>query len=300
MRRAPSGGMSERSPHLEHWHDAHSLAALARDPAIIPGIYDACDQWCAYCPATHRCLAFRATNAAVVGGVFDASGAEGCQVAEGTLFLKMLADAEGRLAPPEIEAAVSGDREHLRRVFTIDDALERLGRRYLMVVDAYLGSRPDFPPACEYRPEGPTAFEVLAWHHVLAPARIFRAILSDAEAREGIRGRRIDTLRSAKVALISIERSVRALADLSTTDDDPRLDLLRGLLRQLGDAVDARFPGAREYVRPGLDAQPPRKSSLRRGLRRLRRLLHWPDERPVDQAPGDLRGSARRAGPSRG
>jgi hypothetical protein len=293
--------MSEHPPHLNQLHDAaHSLATLARDPVIIPGIYDACDQWCAYCRATHRCLAFRATNAAAIGRVFDASGADGSHVAEGTLLLKMLADAEGRPAPPEIEAAVSGNREHIRRVFTIDDALERIGRRYLMVAEAYLGSRADFPPPCDYRPEGPTALEVLAWHHVLAPARIFRAILADAEAREGIRGRRTDTLRAAKVALIAIDRSMRALEELSTTDDDPRLDLLRGILRQLGDAVDARFSAARAYVRPGLDPETPMASNLQRGLKRLRRLLHWPDERPVDPAPGDVRGSARRAGSPRG
>jgi len=31
----------------------------ALDPTLIPGIYNACDQWCVYCPATARCLAYR-------------------------------------------------------------------------------------------------------------------------------------------------------------------------------------------------------------------------------------------------
>jgi len=295
--------MSEHDPDLEGADSiAHSLAMLARNPAIIPGIYEACDQWCTYCRATHRCLAFRATNAAEIGSVFGASGAEdGGQVAEGSLLLKMLADAEGRLAPPEIEAAVSGDREQVRRVFTLDDPLERLGRRYMMVAEAYLASRPDFPPTFAYRPEGPTALEMLAWHHVLAPARVFRAILTEGDARQGASRRRADILRAAKVALIGIDRSASALEELSTTDDDPRVDLLRGLLRQLGDVVEARFRGARDYMRPGLDAETPRASGLHRCLRRLRRLLDWPDERPaVGAAPGDLRGSARRAGPPRG
>ena len=29
------------------------------DPTLITGIYGTCDQWCMYCPATERCLAYR-------------------------------------------------------------------------------------------------------------------------------------------------------------------------------------------------------------------------------------------------
>jgi hypothetical protein len=279
----------------------HSLAARARDPSLIAGIYEACDQWCAYCRATSRCLAFRATNAADVGGVFDAIEGDGERVAEGLQFLKLLADAEGRLAPPEIEAVLSGDCERARQVFDIDDPLERLGRRYMMLAAAYLQSRAEFPPDCRWRPAGPTAFEVLAWYHVLVPSRVFRAILADAEARHGVPGRRADTLRAAKLALVGLDRSARAIAELSVSDDDPRLELLRALLHQLRDTVESRFRGARDYRRPGLDPEPRRGSTFQRGLRRLRRLLHWPDGRPaIHAASGDLPGSARRAGPPRG
>jgi hypothetical protein len=284
----------------------HSLAAPVHDRALIPAIHEACDQWCIYCRATDRCLAFQSTNAAEVGGLFDAgaasaaTGPDGERIGEGATFLKMFADAEGRLAPPEIEAVLSGNREQLRQVFSLDDPLERLGRRYMMLSEAYLQSRPDFPPPCTWRREGPTALEALAWYHVLVPARVFRAILANADARRGVRGRAADTLRAAKVALIGIDRSARAVDDLSAIDDDPRLDLLKALLRQLREAVDARFPRARGFVRRGLDAEPLPGTPFHRGLRRLRRLLHWPDGRPADAASGDLRGSARRAGPPRG
>jgi hypothetical protein len=283
--------------------DQRPLAALARDPELIAGIYEACDQWCAYCPVTSRCIAFRATNAAEVGAVFDVIEVEatGQRVAEGLQLQKLLADAEGRLAPPEIEAVLSGDRERARHVFEIDDPLERLGRRYMMLAAAYLHSRTDFPPDCRWRPEGPTAFEVLAWYHVLVPSRLFRAILADAEARHGVRGRRADTLRAAKLALVGLDRSARAIEELSVNEDDPRLELLRDLLHQLRDAVESRFTGARNYQRSGLDPEPVRGSTFQRGLRRLRTLLHWRDGRPAIDAPaGDLRGPARGAGHPRG
>lgn len=36
-----------------------SFVQLATDPNLIPGVYNACDQWCDYCPVTARCLAFK-------------------------------------------------------------------------------------------------------------------------------------------------------------------------------------------------------------------------------------------------
>ena len=169
--------------------------------------------------------------------MFDPTGADGEHVAGGSVLLKVLADAEGRLAPPEIEAVASGDPRRVQAVFSLDDPLERLGRRYMMLARAYLESRPDFPPpAGVWRPEGPSALEVLAWYGVLAPARVFRAILCDAEARQRIRGRRTDTLRAAKVALIGLDRSASAIENLQLTDDDPRLELMLTLVRQLRQA----------------------------------------------------------------
>jgi hypothetical protein len=280
---------------------APSIVALARDPTLITGVYETCDQWCTYCRVTDRCLAFRSTNAADVGGVFGAPGSTGESIEDTPRFLKALADAEGRLAPPEIEAVLSGDRERWRAAFTLDDPLERLGRRYMTLADAYLGSRPDFPSDGSWRPEGPTAIEVLAWYHVLVPARVFRAILSDAEAGQGVPGRRRDALRAARVALVGMDRSARALADVWSEDDDPRLPLLQRLLNQLRDAVEARFPEARDHIQPELDAEPRTASRVRRGLRRLHRLLHWPGGRSdFDTASGNLRGPGGGPGSPRG
>ena len=251
-----------------------SLDEMARDPALIHGIYDACDQWCVYCRATARCLAFRATNAADVGGVFDPAG-DPERASGGSLLLKVLADAEGRLAPPEIEAVASGSPQLVHEVFSLDDPLERLGRRYMLIADAYLESQPDFAPAAGgWRREGPSSREVIAWFHVLAPARVFRAILADGEARRGVRGRHADALRAAKVALLGLDRSVSAIESLQSSDDDPRLELMLTLVRQLRQAVESRFAGARAYQRPGLDPEAPRMG-LGGRFPRLRRLLPW-------------------------
>lgn len=292
---------------VDHNHTtSHRLAALARDPALISGIYDTCDQWCMYCPLTDRCLAFRCTGAGEGAALWNPATADGEGIGEGLMVFKALADAEHRRMPPEIDAALSADRERQRKVFMLDDPLERIGRGYMLLAEAYLKSRADFPPDIRWRPSGATPLEVLTWYHVLAPARVFRAILCVAEAREGVGGRHRDALAAAKVALIGIDRSLNALAALGAEGDDPRVEIMRDRLCSLRDEVEKRFPRARTFARPGLDDPAGAPARLRHfeflwgPLRRVRTLLHWRHERPADATPGDLRGSARGAGAPRG
>ena len=83
---------------------------------------------------------------------------------EGVILLKQLSEAEGR-ATPEIDTILSDDPRKRAYIFAIDDPLEKIGRRYARMSDAYLCSRPDFPFEMRFRPSGPTPFEVFAWYH---------------------------------------------------------------------------------------------------------------------------------------
>jgi hypothetical protein len=230
-----------------------TLLQLASDPTLIKGIHEACDQWCMYCGVTHRCLAFRCAGVEDENPVWDTCSDDFTHVMDGVVFLKDLAEVEGRQAPPEIEVMVSRDRDKQAIVDALSDPLEHVGRNYMDVSSSYLVSRPDYPFDIARRPSGPTPLEVFAWDHALVPARIFRAILNAAEAAKGVTARHEDALRAAKVALIGIDRSLTALASMATEDDDPRLELLQAQLRRLRREVDARFPGARDFVRTGLD-----------------------------------------------
>jgi hypothetical protein len=104
------------------------------------------------------------------------------------------------------------------------------------------------------RPSGPTPFEVFAWYHKLVPAKVYRALVSASQAARGDTSRHGDALASAKVALIGIDRSLEALATMAVDDNDPRLGSLHAQLRRLRREVEARFPSARAFVRPGLDS----------------------------------------------
>lgn len=231
----------------------HTIEELARDPSLIKGIHEACDQWCMYCPATRHCLAYRCSLGAADSIEWDMDGKTTHDLAAGMMFVKALADAEGRLAPPEVEVVLSrGPRE--RVAAALSDPLENLGRAYMDVAEAYLASRADVPFEIEFHAAGPTPLEVFAWYHTLMPARIFRAVLSEAEAASGINGRDVDALRAAKIALIGIDRSLNALPALAGEDDDPRLQFMQRQLTRLRIEAERRFPEARAFVRAGLDS----------------------------------------------
>jgi hypothetical protein len=225
----------------------------ALDPTLIPGIYNACDQWCMYCPATARCLAYRCRPPdAREEDPQDIYACIASRMVEGMQLLRDLNRAEGRVIP-ELEALMSKDPREPLCLPVMDDPLERMGRRYWRLTDAYLASRPDFPFVMKRRREGPTAYEVFAWHHRLIPSKIYRALASRAAAVHGQPSGDVDARASAKTALIGIDRSRAAIQEMEQEDDDARLDEVSTHLRRLGRELETRFPDARSFVRPGLD-----------------------------------------------
>jgi hypothetical protein len=224
---------------------------VALDPTLVKGIYDTCDQWCMYCPATARCLAYRC-DANIRSGKQDIYRSLADRLYEGMMFMKRLCEAEGR-ATPEIDAMLADDPRTRPFQNEVDDPLEKMGGRYQRLSDAYLLSRADFPFEMHPRPAGPTPYEAFAWYHALVPAKIYRALLAAQKAARADAHVRNEALASAKVALIGIDRSIDALAAMETEDDDPRLELMRNHLRRLRREMDGRFPDARAFVRRGLD-----------------------------------------------
>jgi hypothetical protein len=224
------------------------------DPTLIKGIYDVCDQWCMYCPATARCLAYRCSPD-IQSGKQDIHKELADRLYEGLVFYKRLHEAEGT-PTPELDEMLANDPRQQTTLPPVDDPLERMGARYARLSDSYLLSRNDYPFAMVRRVSGPTPFEVFAWFHSLIAAKIYRALLSSAAAvrrSSGDQGKLADALVSAKVALIGIDRSLDALAALGVDDGDARLELMASHLRRLRRELEARFPGARSVVREGLD-----------------------------------------------
>jgi hypothetical protein len=226
---------------------------LAADPSLIPGIYNYCDQWCPYCPHTERCLAFRCLrdqDARRPGDIFEDLAAS---VNEMISFSRDVVRAEGA-ASPLAEIAVLPSIDTSPKPPPIDDPLERQGREYAIEAARFLMSvAPTMPPPNGVAAGTPGAIEVVGWYHTLIAIKIYRALVSTVLAREGKAGLADDARGSAKVALIGIDRSRKALRQLQGKLHDARIVRLIARLDRLSADVERRFPDARGFIRPGLD-----------------------------------------------
>jgi hypothetical protein len=226
---------------------------LAADPNLVPGIYNGCDQWCHYCPATDRCLAFKCRP--------DAGGASLYDDLEDTMlesmhYLKACHEAEGLQPPDDLVRLLKGERPAAAHYTPIDDPLERLGKHYAVMATTFMAMSDEELPATPLprREHGPTPFEVFLYYHMLIAVKVYRALSSAAEsARTGSAQARWDADVSARVALIGIDRSDEALQVMALDDDDARIEHMRRHLARLRREVERRFPAARTLVRPGLD-----------------------------------------------
>jgi hypothetical protein len=101
------------------------------------------------------------------------------------------------------------------------------------------------------------AIEVAGWDAHLIGVKIRRAL----NGRDGfLHGERFeedpvqnDWNGSAKVALISIRRSIAAWTRIAEATSDSEAAAVAEELRRLEDAVERTFPNAWKFIRPGFD-----------------------------------------------
>jgi hypothetical protein len=229
---------------------------LAADPSLVQGIYNYCDQWCTYCPHTERCLAYkclRDQEQRRPGDIFEDLAAS---VNDMISFSRDVVQAEGGDTPLAEIASLQPIGASLDPP-VIDDPLERRGREYAMETARFLMAvAPSFPPPGTGRAgRTPASIEVVVWYHALIAVKIYRALASAAMSQRGKPGLADDAQGSAKVALIGMDRSRKALRQLQAKLHDSRIDRLLLRLERLTAEVERRFPDARAFIRPGIDEE---------------------------------------------
>ena len=166
------------------------LVARARNPRLIPGIYNYCDGRCPKCPFTQRCLTFLDTEELKASGDDSRSWPD---VVGDSLqrTLEMLAEAARRdgidldaLPDGTEEPAVEADPERHRqdplagRARAYGQLAWRIGRAIAPIVAAR-----DDAPLTE-------AVETIEWFSSMISAKLYRAICGRAEGWEARTSRR--------------------------------------------------------------------------------------------------------------
>ncbi len=243
---------------------------MARDPRFIAGIYNYCDGWCERCPLTSRCLVFARNQADGEPASDEDVARQVAQHLEDTLTMVQEAAAEHGvdLSPAPDASRIAEERAADELVH--EHPLVKAAFKYAEMAHAWVAAQNagvtrqrDTAGARSSRAHeaGPQlskdeAVQVIRWFQVPIAAKISRALgqqLRQAEipVEDPVQN---DANGSAKAALIGIERSLDAWFELLYFM--PRTDGIVAMLEHLNTLrqdVEAAFPDARRFVRPGFD-----------------------------------------------
>ena len=218
-----------------------------------------CDRWCERCAFTARCSAY-AVHAALA--MCDGDVAAAVELAVGVppdndqpgrrRFEQRLAEyhpTEQELAEVGREIDESDERVDESPLTTDSLVASTLTIQWLRAHGQSLEGHDD----CSVR----DAFEIASWDCHLIAAKLHRA-LSGQDTAEHDWSTDDDPIQndwngSAKVALISLERSIAAWNKIASTTADADAAGIAERLQALRVEVERAFPNARRFVRPGFD-----------------------------------------------
>jgi hypothetical protein len=229
---------------------------------FIPSIYNYCDRWCERCGFTARCRVF-----AMEAEMFDEE-----KNIDGEAFARKLsnifADAKAMIVQKAEEFGIDptpiSDEEFneiraREEEFLKGDEITALAEQYAEEADPVLESRNEWLPSSPAN--GAAQEEVIAvlyWYLFFIAAKIQRGIhgLLDVDGFEDpdqTRDPQSDANGQIKIALIAIERSILAWTYLLDESNADRIRPLIRLLDVIKYRTEEKFPGARDFVRPGFD-----------------------------------------------
>jgi hypothetical protein len=263
--------------------DKRGLLKLAADPKYISGIYNYCDRWCERCSFTSRCL-----NCELVERQFgDLEQMDVLNEAFWQRFSDMLHDTlelvreTARVRGIDLDAieadeGVRAEEDEYKReaaVHLIVHASQLYADRVSDWFESNQGwfvekaseldciriATPDSNPASEAIRIN-DAVEVIQWYQHQIGVKLRRAIESArSEEDEGGDGYPKDSDGSAKTALIGIDRSIVAWKMLHSSFSIQKQMISNFIesLEHVKRSVEAQFPQARVFQRPGFDKAPP-------------------------------------------
>jgi hypothetical protein len=232
------------------------LVARARDPRLIPGIYNYCDGRCPRCSFTQRCLTYLDSHELKSESDSERSLADvlGDSLQRTFEMLAEVARREGfDVDAAENDQTSPGAGEDLDR--HRQDPLAVRAREYAQLAWRIAQAVEPIAAARDDRPLV-EAVGTIDWFSSKISSKVYRAICGQAEGWEDRDEAQTDFNGSAKIALIGIGESLHAWRVLmetgrATADGVPARAVT--MLEGLDAEVRLRFPRAMEFARPGFD-----------------------------------------------
>lgn len=211
---------------------------------FIPGIFNYCDRWCERCHLTSRCRVFsmEQKDANTERDVTQEKFWRGLS----DIFRQtseMLQDiaAENGVDLSNIEIDELDEEWRLKQQEIEDSSLIQMSQTYSKLLDDFFK---DSESLISAGGNEDALSEILQWYRLFIPAKINRGLSSHEKK---------DTDGSIKIALIAIDRSIMACYGLLNSTNFSWLRPLIDLLQIIRDKCEEKFPGARDFFRPGFD-----------------------------------------------
>ena len=264
--------------------DEQEFRRLADGERFIPGIYNYCDRWCERCAFTARCRNYATMNQQSleeenVAIEMEDFLAEVEQEIEGTTgeedeMIEELNAAAEEVSSEELQEFMA-KRERANRQAK-EHPLAKDSFAYYELVSAWraamkgalrernidLASEASWAKPRTETEEGRIldALQVVLWYQHFIHVKLMRALMSREDERDenpAMKEFPKDYDGSAKIALIAMDKSIAAWADLQKyfPSGGTEAASMIQLLQQLREATEERFPHARLFVRPGFDQE---------------------------------------------
>jgi hypothetical protein len=157
------------------------------------------------------------------------------------------------LPTPGLDATLAGDPTGEWSLAPQDELLARHAMAYAVTAELLLAKVGWHPPDSTQLGTSPSPQNVIMWYHLFLALKTRRSLVAAHRATRGRPCAEDDARGSAKIALISIDRSREALWTLARGRVRSLARHLVVMLDVLAAGLEARVPGARCFVRPGLD-----------------------------------------------
>lgn len=230
---------------------------------IISGIHNWCDRWCEKCAFIKKCS---------VGILESEIVSKDEEEMEKILweklelekinpeFLEALAEAEEEMNDPEWIEKYSAE-ENLRKIIVDTHPIPTIAHEYAENCREWLKNDKVKKTAKELSAEDfeisvNECLEIVNWYQYFIPSKCVRMI---SEKEDDIWDEFTSSERSyngtAKITLIAIERSISAFILLLNYLKSETSEIKRRLfeLQKLKKTIEAHFPDANKFIRPGFD-----------------------------------------------